>query len=217
MSVSLPILYSFRRCPYAMRARMAMVYSQLICELREVDFKCKPATLLEISPKGTVPVLCLADGEVIDESLDIMEHALKQHDPDGWNNLSDIQTQQAKQLIKRNDSEFVHVLRAYKYFERYPEQSKEYYREQCQGEYIDSIEGILGKTAYLLGDNVSIADIALLPFIRQFAGADQAWFDGSPYGHTKRWLNQFLGSDMFQRAMVKHPAWKEGDVAVVFP
>ena len=130
--LSLPILYSFRRCPYAMRARMALHYSNINCILREVDLKNKPSAMLEISPKGTVPVLQLPDGRLIEESLEIIYYSLDQNDPEGLNNLSSETTLKARHLIEKNDMEFVGILRKYKYFERYPENTQVSYRNQAE-------------------------------------------------------------------------------------
>lgn len=204
----LPLLYSFRRCPYAMRARFALVYSGIACHLREVHLKHKPPSLLDISPKGTVPVLVLPDGTVIDESLDIIAYALTYHDPDG---LATQAPKEAAALIARNDNEFTPILRRYKYHERYLQESKEDYLKQAETLFIEPLEERLARHAYLTGNAISVADVAIFPFIRQFAMAGQGWFDRCPYAHLRRWLQGFLDHPLFERIMVKHAPWREGD------
>lgn len=213
----LPILYSFRRCPYAMRARLAIASSQISCELREVVLKDKPAQLLALSAKATVPVLETVDGSVIDESIDIAYWALTQNDPAKWlQDLTEQQQKQLKELIELNDGEFKYYLDRYKYADRYPEQSEQYYREQGE-KTLTKLETLLAENGCLLADSWTLADIALLPFIRQFAFVDKAWFDSAPYPHVRRWLNDFLGSEAFKQIMPKFAQWHEGDAPVIFP
>jgi glutathione S-transferase len=191
-------LYSFRRCPYAMRARMALRYSGVPVEIVEVSLKAKPAEMLAISPKGTVPVLD-ADGRVIDESLEIMRWALAQNDPQGW--LLDGDSRIAE-LIEANDQGFKVDLNRYKYAERYPEQPMEVYRAQG-AVFLQRLEGLLQDRDYLLADHPSLADIALLPFVRQFAHVDREWFAQTPYPRLQAWLHDFLESDLFTSIMKK--------------
>lgn len=191
-------LYSFRRCPYAMRARMALRYSGVPVEIVEVSLKAKPAEMLAISPKGTVPVLD-ADGRVIDESLEIMRWALAQNDPQGW--LLDGDSRIAE-LIEANDQGFKVDLNRYKYSERYPEQPMEVYRAQG-AVFLQRLEGLLQDRDYLLADHPSLADIALLPFVRQFAHVDREWFAQTPYPRLQAWLHNFLESDLFTSIMKK--------------
>ena len=191
-------LYSFRRGPYAMRARMALRYSSVPVEIVEVSLKAKPAEMLAISPKGTVPVLD-ADGRVIDESLEIMRWALAQNDPQGW--LLDGDSRIAE-LIEANDQGFKVDLNRYKYAERYPEQPMEVYRAQG-AVFLQRLEGLLQDRDYLLADHPSLADIALLPFVRQFAHVDREWFAQTPYPRLQAWLNNFLESDLFTSIMKK--------------
>ncbi|WP_426620327.1 glutathione S-transferase [Pseudomonas rustica] len=191
-------LYSFRRCPYAMRARMALRYSGVPVEIVEVSLKAKPAEMLAISPKGTVPVLD-ADGRVIDESLEIMRWALAQNDPQGW--LLDGDSRIAE-LIEANDQGFKVDLNRYKYAERYPEQPMEVYRAQG-AVFLQRLEGLLQDRDYLLADHPSLADIALLPFVRQFAHVDREWFAQTPYPRLQAWLQNFLESDLFTSIMKK--------------
>ena len=191
-------LYSFRRCPYAMRARMALRYSGVPVEIVEVSLKAKPSEMLAISPKGTVPVLD-ADGRVIDESLEIMRWALAQNDPQGW--LLDGDSRIAE-LIEANDQGFKVDLNRYKYAERYPEQPMEVYRAQG-AVFLQRLEGLLQDRDYLLADHPSLADIALLPFVRQFAHVDREWFAQTPFPRLQAWLHDFLESDLFTSIMKK--------------
>ena len=192
------LLYSFRRCPYAMRARLALRYSGVPVHIVEVSLKAKPADMLALSPKGTVPVLCV-NGQVIDESLQIMQWALAQHDPDDWLLQGDPRVQA---LIAENDQVFKHHLNRYKYAERYPEQPMEHYR--AEGEvFLRRLEGLLAQNDYLLADHVSLADAALAPFVRQFAHVDREWFASTPYRRLQAWLRRFLESPLFIAVMAK--------------
>ncbi|NWD59770.1 glutathione S-transferase [Pseudomonas sp. IPO3774] len=192
------VLYSFRRCPYAMRARMALRYSGVAVQIIEVSLKAKPAEMLALSPKGTVPVLSV-DGRVIDESLAIMRWALAQNDPEGWL-LGDDRATQA--LIEENDQGFKHQLNRYKYAERYPEYPTEHYR--AEGEvFLMRLEGLLAEREYLLAGHLSLADVALAPFVRQFAHVDREWFGQAPYPRLQGWLQRFLESPLFIAVMAK--------------
>jgi glutathione S-transferase len=210
---NLPILYSFRRCPYAMRARMAIHISGQRCELREVLLRDKPPSMLEYSAKGTVPVLILQDGKVIDESLDVIDWALNLNDPDDWQRSKD--KEKTKELIKINDGEFKYHLDRYKYSKRYDNEDPEFHRKKCL-KFIESINNELNNSEYIFDDNISYADIVLLPFIRQFRIADIEWFDSLPYDNLKRWLSSFLGSSLLNSIMKKYDLWKEGDKSIVF-
>ncbi|WP_322846906.1 glutathione S-transferase [Pseudomonas sp. B33.4] len=191
-------LYSFRRCPYAMRARMALRYSGVPVDIVEVSLKAKPAEMLAISPKGTVPVLD-AGGRVIDESLEIMRWALAQNDPQGWLLAGD---SRIAELIEANDQGFKVQLNRYKYAERYPEQPMEVYRAEG-AVYLQRLEVLLNDRDYLLADHPSLADIALLPFVRQFAHVDREWFAQTPYVRLQAWLQRFLESELFTSIMKK--------------
>ena len=200
----LPILYSFRRCPYAIRARMAMTYASINPEIREVSLASKPAEMLSISPKGTVPVLQLNE-RVIDESIEVMNWALEQSDPDNWIAI-DLQQQQ-QHLIEENDYQFKAWLDKYKYWDRYPEQSQQAYRSQCE-KFIAKLDTNLKENSYLLGNEICMADIAIFPFIRQFAFVDKDWFDQADYPSLQRWLNEFLESALFAQVMKKYSIWQ---------
>ena len=195
-------LYSFRRCPYAMRARMALRYCGVPVEIVEVSLKAKPAEMLALSSKGTVPVLDV-DGQVIDESLDIMRWAVARHDPQDWLLKDDPQGQLAiEALIEENDQHFKVHLNRYKYAERYPEQPMAFYR--AEGEvFLRKLDELLEGRDYLLTDHPSLADVALMPFIRQFAHVDREWFAQTPYRRLQAWLQRFLESDLFTSIMKK--------------
>lgn len=200
----LPILYSYRRCPYAMRARMALKYANINVEIREIALKEKPAEMLIASPKGTVPVLVLQDGKVLEQSLDIIYWALQQRDIDGWLTADKLLTQR---LIAENDGSFKQALDKYKYAIRFPEQSVEFYRAQAEV-FLQKLERLLAKSVFLLGDKVSLADIALFPFIRQFSGVDPVWFEAVAYLKLKAWLKQLVDSELFVDIMQKRPTYR---------
>jgi glutathione S-transferase len=200
-----PILYSYRRCPYAMRARMALQQAAIAVEIREISLSVKPQHMLEVSPKATVPVLVLADGKVIDESLQIMQWALVQSDKDSWLTLD---LNLALQLIDDNDTQFKRALDAYKYPERHPEKTQQAHRSA--GElFLQQLEQRLEQHEYLLKDSVSIADVAIFPFVRQFAAVDSVWFGQAPYPKLQLWLNHWLSSALFISVMQKYPTYIE--------
>lgn len=198
-----PVLYSFRRCPYAMRARMALRYSGVALSIVEVSLKAKPVEMLTASPKGTVPVLVCAGGQVIEQSLDIMQWALAQNDPDNWRQQGNPAAQQLiAELIEENDLRFKVQLDRYKYAIRYPEHSMEHYR--ALGEvFLARLEGLLEQSDCLTGAGLSLADVALAPFVRQFAHVDHGWFERAPYPHLKNWLDRFIASALFTSVMSK--------------
>lgn len=195
-------LYSFRRCPWAMRARLALRYAGCPVEICEVAMKNKPAELLALSPKGTVPVLDTGD-HVLEESLDIMRWALEQNDPQDWRlQAAPAAAAQALELIARNDHTFKAQVNLYKYAERYPEHSREHYRQQAEP-WLAELEGLLEGRPYLLAEHPSLADAALLPLMRQFAGVEPAWFAGVPYPRVRTWLQGWLESDLFKAIMAR--------------
>lgn len=213
----LPILYSFRRCPYAIRARMALAYAEITYELREVSLKNKPKEMLEISPKGTTPVMQIFDAAqnfmVLEESLDIMCWALQQNDPLNWGNLSNDDLEIANQLITTNDREFKQALDRYKYANRFPEQSPEFYRQQAE-EFLKILEQKLCdhsqsvNSQFLIGDRQTLVDVAVFPFVRQFAYVDIEWFNASSYLNLQRWLRWHESSMLFELVMQKFPVWE---------
>jgi len=208
----LPVLYSFRRCPYAMRARMAIAESGVQVSLREVLLKDKPPELLAASSKATVPVLVLTDGGVIEESVDVMHWALEQHDPHHWLKSLDF----GSDWIQTCDGEFKHWLDRYKYADRYPEHPATFYRENAEA-FLASVEAALSASASLAGDAPSFVDVAVFPFIRQFAGVDPAWWQAAPYPCTQLWLDGWLNSALFSRIMAKYPRWESGQPGQRFP
>jgi glutathione S-transferase len=210
------ILYSFRRCPYAMRARLAIAISGIQVELREITLQDKPQAMLDLSPKGTVPVLITADGTLLEESLDLMYWALRQSDPNLWLVTEPEQVALTRQLIQQNDGEFKHYLDRYKYADRYPGHDEAYYRQQAEKTLVQ-LEQYLTSTGCLISEHITLADMAILPFIRQFALVDKDWFDSTPYPQLKNWLENFLSSELFDSIMPKFSAWQEGDDILLFP
>lgn len=220
---SFAILYSFRRCPYAMRARLALAASGMQVQLREIILRNKPAEMLAISPKGTVPVLQCTDGTVIDESLDIMWWALRQSDPE---QLLPAPEQQAElnDLIATNDGAFKWALDRYKYPPRYisehgtlsPEQFAQFHRDQAAA-LLTSLDTRLQSHPYLLGARLSMADLAIAPFVRQYAHTDLDWFAAQPWPALWDWLQRFLASERFARIMHKYAPWQPQDTPILFP
>ena len=206
MTAGLPILYTFRRCPYAMRGRMALARAGVRFEWREILLRNKPAAMLEASPKGTVPVMVLPDGLVIDESLDVMLWALAQNDPENWlpDNAEDRQV--VFDLIARNDGPFKQNLDRYKYSMRYEDADKE--GERTAGyEVIKDLNSRLESTGFLVGDKLGLTDIAVFPFIRQFRIADPEWFDTQDIPAVHKWLKTRMESELFLSIMPKQPLW----------
>ncbi|MFV1993694.1 MAG: glutathione S-transferase [Acidiferrobacterales bacterium] len=204
---NLPILYSFRRCPYAIRARMAIVASNVRVEIREVLLAKKPSAMLACSIKGTVPVLILPDGSVIDESMDIMLWALNQHDPHHWLSNDAVKRAEINGLIEFNDTDFKIKLDHYKYADRFPAQSMETHRQQVES-FLQVLNERLENNRYLTGDDITLADIALFPFIRQCAHVDKTWFYQTHYTNLQAWLDMFLENKLFSDVMTKLPAWQ---------
>jgi len=204
-----PILYSFRRCPYAIRARMVLSYMEVSVDLREVLLNERPQSLYKISSKGTVPVLLLKNGKVLDESLDIMRWAIKQ----GEQKLYEDKLNEQNQLIKYNDTKFKYWLDKYKYHVRYLEHSREYYQRKCS-KTLAEYDMRLRENAYLMGDRIGLADIAIFPFIRQCANVDQNWFNNK-YPNLNQWLEIWKQSRVFKSVMMKYNQWKLGDELLI--
>lgn len=204
-----PVLYSFRRCPYAMRARMALAVSATFCHIREVKLSNKPAELIAASPKATVPVVVLPDGQVIAESLDIMRWALSQSDPEGWFARED------SMLIEANDGPFKHHLDRYKYPNRY---ASDPLSHRAAGlELLAVLEKRLASHENLCGAKRGITDIAIFPFVRQFAGVDRAWFNAQPLPKLQEWLDRHLASPLFASAMLRLEPWEPDQAPIEFP
>jgi glutathione S-transferase len=196
----LPILYSYRRCPYAMRARMALKLADIPVEIREISLRDKPAHMLQISPKGTVPVLQLGDGTVIEESLEIMLWAFKGH------TLQSSIHEASRALISANDISFKKALDAYKYPERHPNKTQTQHR--ADGEvFLQKLEQMLNLHTHLLSGEAGLADMAIFPFVRQFAAVDDTWWQMQPYPKLYAWLNGWLESTLFKNVMTKNPTF----------
>lgn len=212
---ALPVLYSFRRCPYAIRARLALSVAGQSCTLREVVLRNKPQALLEASAKATVPVLVLASGQVIDESLDIMLWALRQHDPESWLSpqLGDEPAMLA--LIAECDQHFKHHLDRYKYPQRFDLSDGTENRQQA-ALWLQKLDARLQKQPYLFGQQAALADMAILPFVRQFAHTDRDWFFAQNWPALARWLSTWLESDRFKAVMQKYEAWEPNSEPIVF-
>ncbi len=210
----LPILYSFRRCPYAMRARLALSISQQARVHREVDLKDRPDELRAASAKATVPVLVLPDERVIDESFEIMLWALANRDPEHWLPSTDAQEAETRALISRCDGDFKHNLDRYKYASRHADAQPDVHREQAS-EFLRDLNRRLEGSSFLFGNKAGLADMALAPFVRQFALTDRAWFDAQDWTHLRDWLDAFLASEFFAGIMTKHEVWRAGAAPVV--
>lgn len=196
-----------------MRARLGLLFAGVSVELREIVLKNKPPQMLAISPKGTVPVLQLMDGTVIEESREIPVWALEQNDPQGLLNAKVLP--EAHALIAQNDGEFKHWLDRYKYADRHLEMTQTEYREQGEV-FLQVLESLLSKNRYLLGESITIADIGIMPFVRQFAHVDREVFYDLPYPKLQQWLQEWLDHPLFLQAMTKFAPWQEGDELVVF-
>lgn len=213
---ALPVLYSFRRCPYAMRARLALAASGQACELREVVLRNKPQGLLQASPKATVPVLVLPDGQVLDQSLDIMLWALEQNDPGDW--LQPSQGGRADMLacIDACDGPFKQALDRCKYPDRYPAADTGAERTKAAA-WLETLESRLRSQSHLFGAHATLADMAIAPFVRQFAAIDAYWWAAQPWPGLQGWLARWQASSLFETVMCKLPAWVDGTQGVRFP
>ncbi len=214
------LLYSFRRCPYAIRVRLALLYSQAQVLVREIELKNKPQAMLDVSPKGTVPVLVKRAEDrpvlVIDESLDIMHWALNQNDPENLLRKADSDCViKMDALISENDNGFKGWLDKYKYAGRFPEHPQAYYRHQGE-DFLQKLEDLLRQNRFLFSDKPCLADIALFPFVRQFAHVDKAWSAANEFPELKIWLDYWQNSPVFIRAMEKFEPWLNNGKAYLF-
>jgi glutathione S-transferase len=191
-----------------MRARMALRYANIDVEIREIALREKPAQMLAVSPKGTVPVLVLASGKVLEQSLDIMDWALAQSDVDEWIVQDQAVQKLSANLIATNDGDFKQALDKYKYAIRFPENPPNVYRAQGEA-FLLRLESLLQKSSHLCRNTVSKADIAIFPFVRQFSMVDEAWFETANYPALKAWLNGLLNSQLFLDVMQKYSVWKD--------
>jgi glutathione S-transferase len=215
INMPVPILYSLRNCPYAMRARIGIHKAQLQIDLREVNLKQKPVEMLAASAKGTVPILVLDNEQqpltVIDESLDVMLWALTKKDPDNLlHSFNQSALPKMLVLIRLFDDEFKTCLNAYKAAKRYREDNVIECRQACEV-FIQELENRLMQSAFLMSEQESLADIALVPFIRQFAKVERQWYLQAPYPRVRQWLNRYLQSTMFTNVMAKHDLWLTKD------
>lgn len=225
MSLSdLPVLYSFRRCPYAMRARLAIAVSGTACQLREVVLRDKPEAMLLASPKGTVPVVLTVDGEVIDESLDIMRWALTRNDPGRWLQPEQGDASEMLELIGRNDSDFKRDLDRYKYPDRHSHRedftdAADYSARHraSAAQCLQELDARIARQGYLMGARPCLADMAIAPFVRQFAQVDRDWFDAQPWPALSQWLADWMASPLLASIMHKYPAWTPESEPVRFP
>lgn len=198
-----------------MRARLALKVSGQVCELREVVLRNKPAAMIQASAKGTVPVLCLPTGQIIDESLDVMKWSLARHDPEQWLGTDDKHRAEMLALIDQCDGPFKEALDRYKYPSRY-EPCDPLEHQQAGAHFLHSLEALLSAQAFLSGAKLGLADMAIAPFIRQYAMTDRAWFDKQPWPKLAAWLDEFLQSERFAEIMVKHKPWTEGQATILF-
>ncbi|MEL6875178.1 MAG: glutathione S-transferase [Pseudomonadota bacterium] len=203
---ALPILYSFRRCPYAMRARMALRVSGQAVRLREVVLRDKPPEMIEISPKATVPVLQLEDDRVLEESLEIMLWALARNDPENWLEHRD----EAVVLAEQSETEFKYHLDRYKYPTRYENVDPLEHRQRGL-QFLEQLDARIAESGQILGKTPGLADFSLFPFVRQFANTDRNWFDAQKLPVLLPWLQGHLASDIFAAIMAKYSQWKTGD------
>jgi glutathione S-transferase len=210
-----PVLYSFRRCPYAMRARMALLVSGIRCEMREIALSQKPEGMLAASPKGTVPVLVLKD-RVIDESLDIMHWALGQSDPQNWSTSTTPLDEEARALVSICDDDFKRNLDRYKYPNRYDLPSGLAHRE-AGAVYLKQLNDRLDRTSHLMGSAFTWVDAAIAPFVRQYARTDRDWFDAQNWPALKAWLENFENSEAYASVMHKYKVWHHDAKPVAFP
>ena len=213
---ALPILYSFRRCPYAIRARMALLYAGQRVYIREVWLRHKPEELKSASPKATVPVLVLPDGEVIDESLEIMLWALQQNDPNHILPDTPQELDRISDLIRTNDEKFKHHLDAYKYAGK--DETRQAHIHRAAGlDFLQYLAQRLCNGGFLFGSAISLADLAIFPFIRQFAGVDRKWFEQNAPDSVRNWLDVHIDSAQFSHVMQKLEFWQAGQAPVLFP
>ena len=216
MSPSIPLLFTYRRCPYAMRARMGLLLAGISFDAHEIVLRDKPAAMLAASPKGTVPVLLLPDGRVLEQSWDIVRWALTQGqasaEVQGW--WSRAQTPENLDLMRCNDGDFKHHLDRYKYPERFaPADSADAvarrrleHRKQAVTALLERLEHRLAEQPYLGGAQTCATDIGIFPFVRQFAAVDPVWFDALTFVHVKAWLTGWLQSPLFEACMRKLPS-----------
>lgn len=211
-----PIIYSFRRCPYAMRARLAVQSAGFTVELREILLRDKAPEFTAASPKATVPVLVLPDGTVIEESLDVMLHVLGQSDPEGLLTPTEETLADMLALISENDGSFKRALDRYKYANRY-EGADPIAERNAASSFLHMLNNRLSaRGGFLFGTRLSLADLAILPFVRQFANVDRTWFDSQDWPDLRKALEGFTGSERFASIMLKYAVWQSGNEIIWF-
>ena len=210
-----PTLYSFRRCPYAMRARLALRLCKIQCIIREISLKAKNSEFLKVSPKATVPVLVLPNGEVLEESLDIIYWSLEQNDPSKLK-INNQLANETNKLIELFDTEFKFHLDRYKYSSRYNIKNSQVHRDKGR-DLLVLINNLLEGKNYIGGKNISLLDISILPFVRQYRIADIKWFDNNlGLDNVSNWLNIFLNSGLLASIMTKYKVWEIDDPLTLF-
>tara|TARA_B100000795_G_scaffold16511_1_gene11050 strand:- start:185 stop:850 length:666 start_codon:yes stop_codon:yes gene_type:complete len=202
-----PILYSFRRCPYAMRARLAIKASGLIVEIREVELKNKPKEFLNISPKATVPIVCISSKQIIEESLDIMEWALKINDPLKLLKNEKLNRIEIHSILNKLENEFKQNLDRYKYSSRFDLPNPKLYRDKNL-QTLNEFNNLLQNNKGICSSNLSLLDYAVFPFIRQFRNVNSVWFDSLELKFLQTWLYELIDSDEFSSIMKKYEIWK---------
>ena len=202
-----PILYSFRRCPYAMRARLAIKASEILVEIREITLKEKPLEFLKLSPKGTVPVLVTYSGNVLEESIDIINWALNINDPQKWLAKGQLSQSQINQLLNNLENQFKPNLDRYKYPNRFENINRDFHRDKNL-DFLRYLDDLIKKNRALNCSHLSLIDYAIFPFIRQFRNVDDKWFDSLNFNFLKKWLFQLIDSKNFLSIMKKYDKWE---------
>ena len=212
-NVKYPVLYTFRRCPYAIRTRMAIKSSQITVEIREIELKNKPREFLELSPKGTVPVLLTDSGQVLEESLDIINWALDSNDPNNLLSECNLSKSQFKELLKKLDDDFKINLDKYKYPNRYQGVDRNFNRD-ANLNFLANLDNLLKKSKYINCNHLTLIDYLIFPFIRQFRNVDENWFDCLNFNYLKKWLNKLMESEDFKSIMKKYTVWNSNQIPI---
>jgi len=212
-NIKYPILYTFRRCPYAIRTRMVIKSSQITVEIREIELKNKPREFLELSPKGTVPVLLTDSGQVLEESLDIINWALDSNDPNNLLSECNLSKSQFKELLKKLDDDFKINLDKYKYPNRYQAVDRNFNRD-ANLNFLANLDNLLKKSKYINCNHLTLIDYLIFPFIRQFRNVDENWFDCLNFNYLKKWLNNLMESEDFKSIMKKYTVWNSNQIPI---
>ena len=212
-NIKYPILYTFRRCPYAIRTRMVIKLSQITVEIREIELKNKPREFLELSPKGTVPVLLTDSGQVLEESLDIINWALDSNDPNNLLSECNLSKSQFKELLKKLDDDFKINLDKYKYPNRYQGVDRNFNRD-ANLNFLANLDNILKTSEYINCNHLTLIDYLIFPFIRQFRNVDENWFDCLNFNYLKKWLNNLMESEDFKSIMKKYTVWNSNQIPI---